>query len=51
MFYFTRNFERQKKNNADADVDAEMPMPRFPNGLALLIFFFNWSRTSIKNIK
>ena len=46
MFYFTRNFERQKLRlqkvkkiyNTDADVhvtadaDAEMPMPRFPNG-------------------
>ena len=46
MFYFTRNFERQKlrllkakKNyiaDADADVnadaDVEMPMLRFPNG-------------------
>ena len=36
MFYFTRNFERQKKiYNADADAnvnvdaDAEMSMPRF----------------------
>ena len=48
MFYFSRNFERQKlrlwkakkKYNADPDAhadinanaDAEMPMPRFPNG-------------------
>ena len=46
MFYFTRNFERQnlrlrkanKIYNADvdadenADADAEMSMPRFPNG-------------------
>ena len=41
MFYFTRNFEMQKLrlrkakkiHNADvnADADAEMPMPRFPN--------------------
>ena len=40
MFYFTRNFKRQKLrlrkakkiSDADADVNAEMPMPRFPNG-------------------
>ena len=45
MFYFTRNFERQKLTlqkekkynaNADADVnadvDAEMPTSIFPNG-------------------
>ena len=40
MFYFTRISERQKKfYNADADADvnannadAEMSMPKFPNG-------------------
>ena len=46
MFYFTRNFERQKKiYNADADTDvnadadAQMLMPKFPNGHFCLMFF------------
>ena len=40
MFYFLRNFERQKlrlrkakKLFYNANADAEMPMPIFPNGL------------------
>ena len=38
MFYLTGNFESQKlrlrktKEFNNADADAEMPMPRFPNG-------------------
>ena len=54
MFYATGNFERQKlgfwktkqkRYNAapDADVnsnaDAEMPMPRFPNGQFIYLLF------------
>ena len=36
MFYFMRNFERQKLRLQKAKelfYNAEMPMPRFPNGL------------------
>ena len=39
MFYITGNVERQKlglwkakQKRYNADADAEMPMPRFPNG-------------------
>ena len=44
MFYFTRNFERQRLRlqktkefyngdaNVNVDADAEMLMPKFPNG-------------------